>query len=52
MSVSPRGITLAGGSLILVPLFVLSLVLINAQAVTALTSERDVRRWTCCWSPI
>ena len=30
-------------SLALVPLFVLSLVLVNAQAVTALTSERDGR---------
>lgn len=30
-------------ALILVPLFVLSLVLVNAQAVTALTSERDVK---------
>jgi ABC-type transport system involved in multi-copper enzyme maturation permease subunit len=28
---------------VLVPLFVLSLVLVNAQAVTSLTSERDVR---------
>jgi ABC-type transport system involved in multi-copper enzyme maturation permease subunit len=30
-------------ALILVPLFVLSLVLVNAQAVTAITSERDVK---------
>jgi ABC-type transport system involved in multi-copper enzyme maturation permease subunit len=37
------GITLVSGSLTLVPLFLLSLVLINAQAVTALTSERDVK---------
>jgi hypothetical protein len=33
----------ASSALILVPVFVLSLVLVNAQAVTALTSERDVR---------
>ncbi len=32
----------ASAALILVPLFVLSLVLVNAQAVTALTTERDV----------
>jgi ABC-type transport system involved in multi-copper enzyme maturation permease subunit len=45
-----RGIVLAeqrpaigSTALILVPLFVLSLVLVNAQAVTALTSERDVK---------
>ena len=31
------------GALALVPLFLLSLVLVNAQAVTALTSERDGR---------
>jgi len=31
------------GALALVPLFLLSLVLVNAQAVTALTSERDNR---------
>jgi hypothetical protein len=33
---------MASTALILVPLFVLSLVLVNAQAVTALTTERDV----------
>jgi ABC-type transport system involved in multi-copper enzyme maturation permease subunit len=38
-----NGLTLASGSLVLVPLFVLSLVLINAQAVTSLTTERDGR---------
>jgi hypothetical protein len=32
----------ASAALVLVPLFVLSLVLVNAQAVTALTTERDV----------
>jgi ABC-type transport system involved in multi-copper enzyme maturation permease subunit len=36
-------ITRATGVTILAPLFLLSLVLINAQAVTALTSERDAR---------
>ena len=36
-------LTMATGSLVLVPLLVLSLVLINAQAVTSLTSERDGR---------
>ncbi|MBX7166665.1 MAG: ABC transporter permease [Pirellulales bacterium] len=40
---SPGGLTRAQASLALVPLFVLSLVLINAQAVTALTGERDGR---------
>jgi len=34
---------MASAALVLVPLFVLSLVLVNAQAVTALTTERDVR---------
>jgi hypothetical protein len=38
-----RGLATASAALVLVPLFVLSLVLVNAQAVTALTSERDVR---------
>ena len=36
-------ITRAGGATALVPLFLLSFVLINAQAVTALTSERDAK---------
>jgi len=36
-------ITTAGGAAVLVPLLLLSLVLVNAQAVTALTSERDGR---------
>jgi len=36
-------ITRATGVSVLAPLFLLSLVLINAQAVTSLTSERDVR---------
>ena len=39
----PRSPGLAELSLPLVPLFVLSLALINVQAVTSLTSERDVR---------
>jgi ABC-type transport system involved in multi-copper enzyme maturation permease subunit len=33
----------AGGAAALVPLFLLSLVLVNAQAVTSMTSERDGR---------
>jgi len=33
----------AGGAAVLVPLAVLSLVLVNAQAVTAMTSERDAK---------
>ncbi|MBI1902035.1 MAG: hypothetical protein HYS13_13105 [Planctomycetia bacterium] len=37
-----RGITLGGSALVLVPLIVLSLTLINAQAVTAVTAERDL----------
>jgi ABC-type transport system involved in multi-copper enzyme maturation permease subunit len=40
---SEAGLSTASAALVLVPLFVLSLVLVNAQAVTALTSERDVR---------
>ncbi len=38
-----QGLSNALAALILAPLFVLSLVLINAQAVTALTTERDVK---------
>ncbi|REK15833.1 MAG: hypothetical protein DWQ37_08425 [Planctomycetota bacterium] len=40
---SDEGLTTATGALVLVPLFVLSLVLINAQSVTSLTTERDMR---------
>ena len=41
---APTGdMTLTSGALILVPLFLVSLVLVNAQAVTALTSERDIK---------
>jgi len=43
MVTSDQPITRAAGATTLAPLFLLSLVLINAQAVTALTSERDVR---------
>ncbi len=43
MLISPQGLQGAGASLVLVPLFVLSLVLVNAQAVTSITTERDVR---------
>jgi hypothetical protein len=39
----PEGLNTATGALVLVPLFVLSLVLINAQAVTSVTTERDMR---------
>jgi ABC-type transport system involved in multi-copper enzyme maturation permease subunit len=37
-----EGLNTATGSLVLVPLFVLSLVLVNAQAVTSITTERDL----------
>ena len=37
------GLDMATGALVLVPLFVLSLVLVNAQAVTSVTTERDMR---------
>ena len=40
---SPDGVTLARGALLLLPLLLLSLVLVNAQAVTALTAERDAK---------
>jgi len=40
---SPDGVTLSGGGLALLPLLLLSLVLVNAQAVTALTAERDTK---------
>lgn len=40
---SPDGVTLAHGALVLLPLLLLSLVLVNAQAVTALTAERDTK---------
>ncbi len=40
---SEEGLTTINAVLLLVPLFVLSLVLINAQAVTAVTTERDIR---------
>ena len=36
-------------TLVVVPLVLLSLVLVNAQAVTSLTSERDVGCFICCW---
>lgn len=36
-----KGLNLVSTALVLVPLFVLSLVLVNAQAVTSLTTERD-----------
>ena len=37
------GMTVAQGAAILAPLWLLSLVLVNAQSVTAMTSERDSR---------
>lgn len=37
------GLDMFTAALVLVPVFVLSLVLINAQAVTAVTTERDVK---------
>jgi ABC-type Na+ efflux pump permease subunit len=40
---SPTGLTRGSAALALVPLFVVSLLLVNAQAVTSLTSERDVK---------
>ena len=33
----------ANGAVVLIPLFLLSLILVNAQAVTSLTSERDAK---------
>jgi ABC-type transport system involved in multi-copper enzyme maturation permease subunit len=41
--IATDSLTMAAGALVLVPLLVLSLVLVNAQAVTSLTSERDVK---------
>jgi ABC-type transport system involved in multi-copper enzyme maturation permease subunit len=43
LAASGQPIPRASGVTVLAPLFLLSLVLINAQAVTALTSERDVK---------
>ena len=43
MAHGERGLTLAGGGVALIPLFVVSLILVNAQAVTSLTAERDVK---------
>jgi len=40
---SAEGLEMATAALLLVPLFVMSLVLINAQAVTSVTTERDIR---------
>jgi hypothetical protein len=41
MAQSPGGITRFSASLTLIPVFILSLLLVNAQAVTAVTNERD-----------
>jgi ABC-type transport system involved in multi-copper enzyme maturation permease subunit len=43
LAASGEPITRATGATVLAPLFLLSLVLINAQAVTSVTSERDAR---------
>jgi ABC-type transport system involved in multi-copper enzyme maturation permease subunit len=40
---SEQGLATDTAVIVLVPLFVLSLVLINAQAVTAITTERDIK---------
>ena len=40
---SHDGVSLARGALALLPMLLLSLVLVNAQAVTALTAERDMK---------
>ena len=40
---SHEGLTASTGAAVLVPLFLLSLILVNAQAVTSLTSEKDVK---------
>ena len=39
---SESGVTRASAALVLVPTFLLSLILVNAQSVTASTSERDL----------
>jgi ABC-type transport system involved in multi-copper enzyme maturation permease subunit len=39
---SPAGVDRNGALLVLVPLFLVSLTLVNAQAVTSLTTERDL----------
>jgi hypothetical protein len=43
MARSDEGLTRYGATLATVPLFVLSLMLINAQGVTSLTNERDAK---------
>src|SRR5262249_39871493 len=43
MARTDEGITRYGGTLAMVPLFVLSLMLINAQGGTSLTNERDAK---------
>ncbi len=43
MAQGDQAITRHTGAVALVPLFLLSLILVNAQAVTSLTSERDAR---------
>ena len=41
MAQVPGGISRLSASLVLIPLFILSLLLVNAQAVTSVTNERD-----------
>ena len=43
MANQPGGLAHSNAAVVVVPFLVLSLVLINAQAITALTSERDAR---------
>lgn len=43
MLASQGGLPAASAALLIVPILVLSLVLVNAQAVTSVTTERDVR---------
>ena len=49
--VALRATIASGGSMVLAlaPLVVLSLMLVNALAVTSITAERDLGRSTCCW---
>jgi hypothetical protein len=43
MTRSSEGLSEGAGAAVLVPLFLLSLILVNAQAVTSLTSEKDAK---------
>ena len=48
---SPEGVGFARGALALLAMLLLSLVLVNAQAVTALTADATQRPSICCWFP-